>query len=200
MIYLKKTYYLMWMICLPIMLEADTILKLWLGEYPSHSVSFLILILILCLIQTLKTPRTTIFHAMAKVFAANITVGIVLCLAFPLAYLFVRIGGSPESVFWAANITMAASELVSVFVLKKYMDYSIIKYLWSVHGRCVLVSFLSLIIPYLVYDKLLDAGFVRLLVTCVLTTVSVVITSLYVGMDKEMRLKLYGLIKTKIKK
>ena len=194
------SYYLMWMICLPIMLEADTILKLWLGEYPSHSVSFLILILILCLIQTLKTPRTTIFHAMAKVFAANITVGIVLCLAFPLAYLFVRIGGSPESVFWAANITMAASELVSVFVLKKYMDYSIIKYLWSVHGRCVLVSFLSLIIPYLVYDKLLDAGFVRLLVTCVLTTVSVVITSLYVGMDKEMRLKLYGLIKTKIKK
>ncbi len=192
------SFYLMWMICLPLMLEADTVLRLWLGEYPDHSVSFLILILILCLIQTLKTPRVTVFHALAKVFASNITVGIVLCLAFPLAYVFLKMGGSPESVFWAANISMIASELVSVFVLKHYLDYSIIKYLLSVHGRCLLVACVSFVIPYFVFNKIMDAGFLRLCVTTILTTLSVGLTSLYIGMDKSMRTKLYSIVKSKI--
>lgn len=192
------SFYLMWLICLPLMLEARTVLSIWLGKYPDHSVSFLILILILCLIQTLKTPRVTIFHALAKVFASNITVGTVLCLAFPLAYLFVELGGSPESVFWAANISMAASELVSVFVLRRYLNYSITGYMLSVHGRCTLVAVISLIIPYLIYDKFMDACFLRLIVTCVITSISVILTSLYVGMDKFMRAKLYSIVKSKI--
>jgi len=192
------SFYLMWLICLPLMLEADTVLKLWLGEYPDHSVSFLILILILCLIQTMKTPRVTIFHALAKVFYSNITVGIVLCLAFPLAYLFLEVGGSPESVFWAANISMAASELVSVFVLRHFLDYSIVRYLCAVHGRCMVVAFASLIIPYLIYDRIMETGFMRLIVTCMITTISVVLASLYIGMDKSMRIKLYGIVRTRM--
>lgn len=194
------SFYLMWMICLPLMLEADTVLKIWLGDYPNHSVSFLILILILCLIQTLKTPRVTIFHALAKVFASNITVGTVLCLAFPLAYLFLKLGGNPESVFWAANISMAASELVSVFVLRHFLDYSIIGYLGAVHGRCLLVAFISMAVPYLVYDKMMEPGLLRLIMTCILTSVSVILTSLYAGMNKDMRLRLYGIVKSRFAK
>ena len=194
------SYYLMWLLCLPICLEADTILSLWLGKYPNHSVSFLILVIVLCLIQTLKTPRATVFHAMAKVFFVNITVGSVLCMAFPLAYCFLEMGGSPESVFWAANFSMVASELVSVFVLKRFVDYSVIRYLGAVHGRCILVSLVSLAIPFLVYDKYMDAGLVRLLFTCILTTISVILTSLYVGMDKSMRLKLYSIVNKRLVK
>lgn len=192
------SYYLMLLICMPICLEADYVLTLWLGKYPDHTVSFLILIIILCMIQTLKTPRTTIFHATGKVFWSNITVGIVLCLAFPLAYLFLEMGGSPESVFWACIITMALSELVSVFVLKRFVEFSISRYLISVHGRCALVSFVSLLIPYLLYCLIVPQSFLRLITTCLLTTLSVVVTSLYVGMDKEMRMKLYSIVKKKI--
>ena len=150
------------------------------------------------MIQTLKTPRTTIFHATGKVFWANITVGIVLCLAFPLAYLFLELGGSPESVFWACNVTMALSELVSVFVLKHFVEFSIVRYLTFVHGRCAVVALISLLIPYLIYDLIVPQSFLRLLTTCLLTTLSVVVTSLYVGMDKEMRMKLYSIVKKKI--
>lgn len=192
------SYYLMWLICFPICLEAGTILQLWLGNYPPHTVHFLILILILCLIQTIKTPRVTIFHATGKVFWSNITVGIVLCLAFPLAYLFLKLGASPESVFWASNITMLLSEVVSVLVLRHFVVFSRSRYFLQVHGRCVLVTAISFIIPYLIYDKWMDASLVRLVTTCVFTTLSVVISSLYAGMDREMRTKLYMLLKTKL--
>lgn len=194
------SFYLMLLICLPICFEADYVLTLWLGKYPDHTVNFLILIIVLCMIQTLKTPRTTIFHATGKVFWANITVGIVLCLAFPLAYLFLELGGSPESVFGACIISMVLSELVSVFVLRRFLEFSIPRYLLYVHGRCVLVSLISILMPYLLYSIFLPQSFLRLLSTCLLTTLSVVITSLYVGMNSEMRTKLYSLVKKKMLK
>lgn len=192
------SYYLMWLICLPIMLETRTILTLWLGDYPDHTISFMILVLMLCLVQTLKTPRATIFHAMAKVFWSNITVGVVLCLAFPLAYMFLKLGGTPESVFWAANITMIASEFVSVVVLRFFLVFSAPNYFLQVHGRCLLVTIVSSIIPYLLFDKIMEPCFLRLIVTCILTTMSVGITSLYLGMNKDMRSKLYNMLSSKL--
>lgn len=192
------SYYLMWLICLPIMLETKTILTLWLGEYPDHAVSFMILVLMLCLIQTIKTPRVTIFHAMAKVFWSNITVGVVLCLAFPLAYIFLKMGGTPESVFWAANITMIASEFVSVAVLRHFLDFSVANYFFQVHGRCLLVTVISSVIPFLLYDKIMEPGILRLMVTCLLTTLSVGVTSFYLGMNKEMRNKIVNMVQAKI--
>ena len=192
------SFYLVWMICLPVCLEADTILSLWLGKYPDYTTSFLILILILCLIQTIKSPRTAIFHAMAKVFWSNITVGIVLCLAFPLAYVFLRLGYSPNSVFWASNITMAISEVVSVIVLRHFLQFSTVGYFVKVHGRCLLVATASFIAPYLLYDKFLDPGLPRLILTCAMSCISVVAASLFLGMDKDMRTKLYHMIQSKL--
>ena len=192
------SFYLMWLICLPIFLETDYILRLWLGEYPDHSVSFLRLVLVLCLIQTLKTPRSTVFHATGHIKFVNMTVGTVLCLALPLAYLGLKMGFSPESVFVTANVTMILSELVSVFILKRYVSYSIHRYLLSVHGRCLLVACLSMLVPMLVYDKWMDESFVRLVVTCILTTVSVIPVCLFIGIDKHLRLRLKQIIRHKI--
>lgn len=194
------SYYMMWMISFPICLEAHYILSLWLGHYPGHTASFLILIIILCLIQTIKTPRTTVFHATGHIKLVNMVIGSILCAAFPLAYLFLKMGGSPESVFWAANITMAISEIASVFVLKKYIKYSILVYLTQVHGRCMVVTIISFIIPYFLFDKVFDEGFMRLLFTCVLTTLSVLISSFVFGMNKEMREKIIHIVYSKLKK
>lgn len=192
------SFYLMWLISFPVCLESNYILSLWLGEYPDHTVNFLVLITITCLIQTIKTPRTTIFHATGHIKWSNIIVGTILCMAFPLSYISLKLGFPPESVFWMANITMLLSELASVLILKRYINYSISKYLLHVHGRCLLVASVSFIIPYLVYDKWLDESFSRLVLTCLLTTLSVGISSLYLGMNKHLRKELINIIKKKI--
>lgn len=200
LVYLSSnfSYYLMLFLILPLSLEADYILSLWLGEYPDHSVSFLILVFILCLIQTLKTPRTIVLHATGKLFLANVVIGTLLCCAFPLAYVFLRMGGEPESVFWAANITMLLSEFISVFIVRKYVEYNIADYLLNVHGRCAIVTGVSLIMPYLMFDRYLEPSFVRLILTCCLTTISIAATVWCIGMNKDMRQKTVTFIKSKI--
>lgn len=191
------SYYLMWLISLPICLEADYILKLWLSDYPEHTTTFLRLIIILCLIQTIKTPRVTVYHATGHIKRSNIIVGIILCLAFPIAYIWLKLGGSPETVFWSANITMLISEFASVLILKRYVKFSIKKYLTEVHLRCLIVTAISFLLPYFLYDKFMEPSFTRLICTILITMVTVMVTSLHIGMDKNMRNNLLRFIKIK---
>lgn len=200
LVYLSSnfSFYLMWLLILPLCLEADYVLSLWLGEYPDHSVTFLVLVFILCLIQTLKTPRTIVLHATGKLLLANVVVGTLLCGAFPLAYVFLKMGGEPESVFWAANITMLLSEFVSVFILRKYVEYNIADYLLNVHFRCAVVTAVSFVIPYLVYNRFMEPSFLRLVLTCCITTISIIATVWAIGMNKDMRQKVASFIKSKL--
>jgi len=194
------SYYLMWVITFPIFLESNYILTLWLGKYPAHTVNFLRLILILCLIQTLKTPRTTVFHATGHIKLTNIIVGSILCAAFPLAYLFLKLGYSPESVFWASNITMIVSEIASIVILKRYVRFSAKKYLMSVHVRCFIVTAVSFVLPYLIYKNIIEESFFRLILTTCITTIFSVVTIWFIGFDKESRESLKNLINRKFRK
>lgn len=191
------SFYLMLIISLPICFESDYILELWLTEYPAHTSGFLILIVVLCLIQTLKTPRTTVFHATGHLFLVNIVVGGILCSVFPLAYLFLKFGGTPESVFWAANITMIISEFASVFILKRYVRYSIKRYLLNIHFRCFLISIIvSAGLYYFTHST--ESSFLRLVLTFLISAVSVSIVSYTIGMDNEMRKKINRLLHLKL--
>lgn len=192
------SFYLMWIISFPILLEADYLLQLWLNEYPNHTVTFLRLIIILCLIQTLKTPRSTVFHATGHIKRVNIIIGTMLCMAFPLAYLSLKLGGNPESVFWVANFTMLISEFASTIILKRYVKFSAREYLIKVHGRCLIIALVSFIIPYIFFDKWTEESFIRLIITCILTTSITIITIFYLGVDKEIRFKLVQIVKKKI--
>lgn len=192
------SYYLMWIISLPICLEAKYILTLWLGEFPEHTVSFLILTIILCLIQTIKSPRSTIYHAAGKLKFVNLVVGSILCMAFPIAYICLKLGASPESSFYAAIFTMAVSEVASIFILKRYIEYSAMDYALNVHGRCLLVTAISLIISVVLHDKFMEPSFVRLICTGAITTISIAITVMTLGVNNADRKLIINTVKSKI--
>lgn len=194
------SYYLMLLLVVPICLEADYILTLWLGDFPDYTVVFLRLVLVLCMIQTLKTPRTTVFHATGKILLPNIIVGTILCLAFPAAYIILKIGGTPESVFWTAIGSMIISEIAGIWLMRGLIKCSVWGYIKNVHIRCTIVTLLSLITPMLVYDKIELYGFYKLIAICLVTTISILVTSYFIGLDKEMREKITGLIRNKLKR
>ncbi len=194
------SFYLMWIISLPIFLESDYILTFWLGDYPDHTINFLHLVLMLCLIQTIKTPRSTVFHATGHLKFVNIVVGGILCAAFPLAYILLKIGLSPESVFYAANTTMLISEAASIIILRKYIDYSISDYVKIVYGRCLLVVATSFFIPYILYQHIYDQSFLRLILTCILSTTSSIFFIYTLGMNRSEKDKVKCIITNKFLK
>ena len=192
------SFYLTWLIALPVFLETDFILTLWLGEYPDHCISFLHLVLVLCLIQAIKTPRTTVYHAMARLKTPNLIVGTILCAALPLAYFLLKAGYAPESVFVAANITMFLSEIASVIILRFYLKRPITSYLTKVYIRTAVIAISSFMLSSVAFRHISihDATFVRLVFTTL--TTSVITGLIIVIFDQDIRIKtqniLYGFI------
>lgn len=191
------SFYLMLMIALPVCLESKQLLTWWLGKYPSHTESFLVLIIAFCLINTWKESRGTALHATGKLLLSNVTVGICMCMAFPIAYILLKLGGAPESVFIAAILSIFLSDVIGVFVLRRYIRFSIKKYFMSVHVRCIAVTLVSCLVPCLVYNKIYEPGLLRVLLNTILSVFMVCLSSFTIGMDKPMRNKLISLLKRK---
>lgn len=192
------SYYMMLLLVAPICLEADYILTIWLGEFPDYTISFLRLALVLCMIQTVKTPRTTVFHATGKILLPNIIVGTILCIALPAAYIVLKMGGDPNSVFWTAIVSMILSEIAGISLLKKAVDCSVSNYIFRVHLRCTFVTIVALIIPMLTNNKIELEGFAKLVATTILTTICILTIVYAIGIDRRMKVKVNNIIKKKI--
>lgn len=193
------SYYLMWLISFPILLETNYLLTLWLGEFPNHSISFLRLIIVICILQTLAAPRNAVFQASGKIKLPNLTVAPLMFSALPIAYIALKMGAKAESVFWSTIVITIIADILHAFIMRKYVDFSLKNYFLKVHGRCFLVTVASIIIPLLTFDKFMPQSFLRLITTCVMTTACVGITALYLGMDKLTRANLIKMILSKLK-
>jgi len=194
------SYYLVWMLALPACLEGDFVLRLWLGDYPEHTLSFFYLILVVCLLQTLKTPMVKVYHANGKLLLGNVTCGTILCLSFPVAYVCLRYGCPPESVFWCTIGSMVICNVLDWFNVYHYVKFDILGYAVPVYGRCILVTFISSIIPYFFYDRFLQPSILRMLLTGVITTISIGLTALYLGMCAADRRRLFEIAWQKVGK
>ena len=184
------SFYLVFMLALPACLEGDYVLTLWLGKYPDHTLNFFYLVMIACLLQTLKTPLVKVVHANGKLLWANLIGGSVLCLAFPVGYLFLRIGLPPESIFWATIGSMAIGNVCDWFICRHYVPFSISDYVKAVYGRSVVVLALSPILPYFLVVHNCEPSFVRMIITGLVSVLSVGIVALYFGMPRHDRARL----------
>ncbi|MBQ1990794.1 MAG: multidrug transporter [Rikenellaceae bacterium] len=196
LVYLSScmAFYLSFVLTLPLCLELRYVLNLWLGEYPAETIPFTMLILVNSLIVNIKSSRVAAIHATGHIKLTNITVGIILCSIFPVAYVLLRMGFDATSVFVALIAITFIAEVVAVFVLRRYVRFSVIQYWLQVYGRCALVAACSYLPVYAVHSAM-EEGFVRLIAVCA-TSVIVVGTFIYsVGINKETRASLNNFIK-----
>ena len=96
----KLSFYILFFIVLPLILEAEFVLKIWLGMVPEHTVTFLRLILVVGLLYTLSNPIIVSVHATGKLKKFQIIEGSMLLSIVPIAYILLKFFGiQPEYVF-----------------------------------------------------------------------------------------------------
>lgn len=116
----KISYFLLFIITLPVMMEADFILKLWLVEVPPMAPLFTRIILIESLLSALGNPMITSLMATGNIKWYQIVVGSSLLLIIPVAYLFLKGGRGIETpLIVSALFIMFGDVLRVVFVTNK---------------------------------------------------------------------------------
>lgn len=192
----KITFYMLYAISVPVMIELSYILHLWLGEtVPDYTEPFTILVLLIMIVSSLNTPLSQIVHASGKMRNYQVVSSLFICLILPFAWVFLKLGGKPVSVYWVSLIITALNQLVCMFLLKQIYDYSIRDYLCQVILPCLLVSIGGLVLPLLAH-LLMPESFWRLVVVTLLDIVGILVCA-YLSFNQEEKLIVHGFI-TKI--
>lgn len=118
----------------PLMLEIKYVLVLWLKNPPLLANEFCVLMILTFLVDRLSTGEMVAINARGKIAAYQMTIGGLIILTLPLAWLFLAFGWGALSVGWAILIITVLCTLGRV-VWSKYLLGSSVRQ-WV---RCVLL-------------------------------------------------------------
>lgn len=195
-------YFLMYLVVAPLFLETSTVLQLWLKDVPEYSVVFCRYMLVISLLNVMRTPFVSALHATGKIKIGNIITGTILVMTFPLSWLFLHLGYSPASVFTVTLVITLLSQVADLFVIRHYVYFSVKSYCRRVILRCFAVSVIPFILTGLL-TYMREPGFERLLVTVGLSSILTCISVFYIGLNgsekKIVKSKIHQKIKSWIK-
>lgn len=182
----RFSFYLLLLLSLPLIIEVDYILKIWLGNVPQHSNSFVRLILIFALWEELATSLITSALAYGSIKKYQLTVGLLNLLNLPVSYLLLKLGFFPEITMYVSIILSHLCLFVRVYLLKDMIGISMKKYFFNVYLNVTLVALISFIIPYLI-SSYFESNFFRFIAITIVSIITTIICILFIGCNKTER-------------
>ena len=177
----RFSYYLLFFLSLPIIINADCILHIWLTEVPDHAVLFVQLALIITMISSVSNPLIIAQNATGNVRNYQLIVGGVQLLNLPLCYVAFKLGMQPEAAYFVAIAVEVLSLLARLymipFTIKEFKPTIFIK---EVIVRCSLITVLSVLPPVLLY-AFTEQGLVTFIINVVLCFVCSGLCVLFLG-------------------
>lgn len=182
----KFTFFLLLCLSLPVILEADVILSVWLKEVPEYTAIFLRLMLCIAIIDAVANPLMVSAAATGKVKVYQLVVGGILLAIVPISYIVLKLGGNPYSVFIVHLCICIIAFIVRLYIVKPLIKITIPDYIANVIARCALVAIpaigLSILFKVLLPQSVLYAALV-----CCLSAATVAVFAYYVGLTEHER-------------
>jgi O-antigen/teichoic acid export membrane protein len=120
----KISFILMTIISIPIILEVDYILHLWLKEAPFYTNNFVILILVTSIITSWTGPVSIAISATGQIKKYSLSLSLINIVILPGSYLFLKIGYEPMVVYIIYIYAQLLTTSVILYLSKRllYLD------------------------------------------------------------------------------
>ena len=184
----KFSFFIMLLIALPLMLEADVVLHWWLGDVPDHTANFLRLILCTSLLFTLSNPILVSVHATGRLKTFQLIEGTMLLLIVPVAYVLLKFFDvPPESVFVVHIVIEICTQCVRLKIVLPMIGMRMRLYLKKVVYRLALVVATAPILP-IVLHEVSGKGVISFIVVVSASVVSLSASIYWLGCSNSERL------------
>jgi O-antigen/teichoic acid export membrane protein len=122
----KVSFYLVLLIGMPLLLNAEFLLNIWLVEVPEYTTIFLQLIILQSFIQTIDNSLYYGLYACGKIKQNAIISPSIALLGFPICYILFKLGCSPVSLSWCyIGVYSLIGLIIKPILLNKYANYSV---------------------------------------------------------------------------
>ena len=149
----KYSYYLLFLIALPCFICCNEILQLWLGEVPLHAVSFCRLLIIFSLIDAIQGPLWMSAQATGKIKHYQLLMSCLILLNLPVTYVVLKLFPIAELGLLIRVSINIITAVVRVVYLKLLFPFPVIRYVKETVGTCIVVSVMSVLFPWLIYQN-----------------------------------------------
>lgn len=139
----RFNFYLLLIVLLPIVFNLDYILALWLKEVPEYTVIFCKLLLVETLIEMTSTPFATITQATGRIQLYQALIGLFGVLNLPFAYIVLRNGATPETVFLISIGLQCCIVMVRIVFLQRVRAHIVGACLKHVILPCVALALVA---------------------------------------------------------
>ena len=183
----RFSYFLLYAIVLPLLLEMDCVLGLWLKEVPALTANFASIMLAVSLVDSFHDPLFYAVQATGKVKWYNILVGgsqllIVFVAYFLLKFMHIQ----AQTVFWLIFVFAIITQGIRIGMAVRYASMDLRAYLRGVLLPIVGVSAVSAVLPF-VFVQMVPAGVGRLLVTVAISLTCTGLAVWGIGLEKSER-------------
>ncbi len=196
----KAILYLLSMVLIPFIFEAETLLTLWLGECTPTMVLFARLYAVYTICLALHNPITTIIQATGNIRKYSIYVESMTILCLPVSWVLFKLGMPSYFVFVTMIGLCILAHIIRLLMLQASIaDLTVSKYLVRLVLPSILIISMTTLIVYCI-EGLHTNRILQLILAFAVSAVSISILLYTVGISKKERSLIKELVNRKLKK
>lgn len=186
----KFSLILISIVIIPLIICAEEILKLWLGNVAPYTVGFLQLTLLMLLVDCVVSPITTTLQATGKIKKFQILISIIMVSIIPLSWLWLKFDANPYVVMFLCISASIIALITRLLLLKEQIAISLRKFFINVYIRTIPYIFISVCLSWFLYHVFNHDlfGLICFVVSSLIITISLIF--LIALNNKERRLVL----------
>lgn len=195
----KVSFFLLLFIAIPLYFETDFILGLWLKEVPAYTSIFVKIVVVTKIVDVMAGALTHANRATGQIKKFQILTSLTSLFSLLLSFFFIIIGLTPEWVYISLFIASVAAQVIRIILVLPMISMGYGFYLREVMLRSFMVLILSIVLPLISY-LYFESGVCRFIYILVLSFVSIIVFSFFIGFNEPERKMILGFIMDKFNK
>ena len=194
----KFSFFLLSLIVVPLYINCSYVLGLWLQNVPEYAVSFVRLILLWSLVDSLNGPLWMSIQATGNIRKYQSIVSILIFANLPVSIVSLKIGAPPQSILMIRLSLAIITTIWRIFFLRGRVGLPVKEFMINVVFRCTSVLVISFFATNFLSFRL--TGFSGLIISCLWSLVVNLPLMYILGMTKAEKIGIYNFLRSRYKK
>jgi hypothetical protein len=189
------SFYLLLMLVMPLILNTETVLGVWLKDVPAHTTLFVQLFLIFALSESLSNPMITAMLATGRIRNYQLVVGGIQLLNIPISYICLKFGAIPEVTVIVAIGLSQICLWARLIMLSRATGFPVGDFVAKVYVKSLLVVLPCAAVVPVLFELVKPTGISGAVYSAVISVVWTGTVIFMIGMDTSERNMVKGLLK-----
>lgn len=182
----QYTLFLLAIFAVPVFMEIDYVLKIWLVEVPEYTSAFIKITIVSSLIVNSYIMIDKAIIASGHIKQMALIGNTIPIIQLPLVYLFLKMGYSPVITYLITLVPQLLGMFANLWISKLYINFPSRRFFLQIMLKNYLLIAVACIVPYIVRGMMED-GFLRFLTVCSLSVLCTTALMYFFALNAETK-------------